>query len=207
MTVRDAYLADVADVARLHLDQYRRDGTNPFQPADAIERHQEVVRQMIRSRARPGDRVLDAGCAIGTTLAVFDDLDRYGVDIVGDYLTVAEGNGLATVQADLEAIPHEDGSFDMVLCTDVLEHVLDLNAVMRELVRVLRPGGHLIIRVPFEEDLTEYLGIPWRYVHLRRFDRPTLFLLFDRIFGLVYVEDEISAVGRSREIAVVGRKP
>lgn len=207
MSVRDAYLADVEDVARVHLETFRETGGNPFQAAEAIAEHQRVTRDAIEEFVTPGRAILDAGCGIGTLLEPFMHYVCVGVDIVPEYLEIAGRRGYETRLADLEDLPFEDGRFGTVVCTDVLEHVLDLNAVMRELVRVLSPGGHLIVRVPFEEDLTEYLTCGWRYVHLRRFDWPTLVLLFDRIFGLEVIEGRPSVVGRSSEITVIGRKP
>ena len=56
----------------------------------------------------------------------------------------------AMVRADITALPFADASFDAFLCSHVLEHVPDDAAAMRELVRVLRPGGFGIVMVPFE---------------------------------------------------------
>jgi SAM-dependent methyltransferase len=71
-----------------------------------------------------------------------------------------QGNGLALqsglwdtskidIISDITAIPAPDASFDVVLCTEVLEHVPDPLAAMREMCRLLKPGGHLILTVPF----------------------------------------------------------
>lgn len=51
---------------------------------------------------------------------------------------------------DITAIPHPDGSFDAILCIHVLEHVPEDRAAMRELHRVLRPGGWAIVMVPLD---------------------------------------------------------
>ncbi len=53
------------------------------------------------------------------------------------------------VRCDLEMLPFGDRLFDTVLCNAVLEHVNSLEGVMKELVRVLRPGGHMILAIPF----------------------------------------------------------
>lgn len=55
-----------------------------------------------------------------------------------------------TVRADLAGpLPFTDGSFDGAVCTEVLEHVVDPIAVLREIARVVRPGGRVLVTVPF----------------------------------------------------------
>ena len=55
---------------------------------------------------------------------------------------------VAAVQGDALAIPFPDGTFDRVICSEVLEHIPDDLGAMRELARVLRPGGTMAITVP-----------------------------------------------------------
>ncbi len=57
--------------------------------------------------------------------------------------------GAANVAANASAAPFMPKSFDFVLCTEVLEHVLDPGAVVAEIYRVLRPGGRVFLTVPF----------------------------------------------------------
>ncbi len=54
--------------------------------------------------------------------------------------------------SDITRIPVPDASFDAALCTDVLEHVSDANAALREIRRIVRPGGKIIITVPTQSD-------------------------------------------------------
>jgi SAM-dependent methyltransferase len=53
------------------------------------------------------------------------------------------------VNLDILQLQFADNSFDLIICNHVLEHVQDDHAAMRELLRVLRPGGHAILQVPF----------------------------------------------------------
>lgn len=65
------------------------------------------------------------------------------------YITADLESPLAKVKMDIHQMPFPDGSFDVVLCNHVLEHVQDDIQAMREIRRVLRPGGWAILQVPF----------------------------------------------------------
>src|SRR6185312_4101323 len=53
------------------------------------------------------------------------------------------------IVSDITSIPEPNNAFDAVLCTEVLEHVPAPEAALRELVRLLKPGGNLILTAPF----------------------------------------------------------
>jgi SAM-dependent methyltransferase len=97
-----------------------------------------------------GARLLDAGSGSGRTL---DELTRYGgvAGVEPNPLGVeaARARGHRDVQeAPVESIPHPDASFDLVTCLDVIEHTDDDVRSLRELRRVTRPGGVLVVTVP-----------------------------------------------------------
>jgi SAM-dependent methyltransferase len=72
-----------------------------------------------------------------------------------DYVSADLEPGTADVVADIAALPFEQASFDRVLCIHVLEHVRDDAAALRELRRVLAPGGEALIMVPLLGDTTD----------------------------------------------------
>jgi SAM-dependent methyltransferase len=76
-----------------------------------------------------------------------------------NYLSTDIDPSVADVQADVRDLPFRDGMFDLILCVHVLEHVLDDRAALRELFRVLRPGGTAVLQVP-PSDLEETLEDP-----------------------------------------------
>lgn len=95
-------------------------------------------------------RVLDAGCGTGRNLQDYRRLGpARGIDPSASAVEFCHRRGLEEVlQARVEALPFDAGSFDLIFATDVLEHVDDDLAAMRELRRVAAPGGLLLITVP-----------------------------------------------------------
>lgn len=71
------------------------------------------------------------------------------------YITADIESPLARVKMDIHRMPFQDNSFDVVLCNHVLEHVDDDLQAMREIRRVLRPGGWAILQVPFFSPVPE----------------------------------------------------
>lgn len=73
--------------------------------------------------------------------------------------------------SDIAAIPVEDASFDVILCTEVLEHVPEPIAALREMSRILKPGGRLLLSAPFTSGMHQqpyhfYSGFsPYFYRH------------------------------------------
>lgn len=111
-----------------------------------------------------GDRVLDLGCGEGRHvhgLHMRGGLDVVGVDLDEASLQKAQ-EGLATLPqraaddpyetrflpGNATALDFEDDAFDAVICSEVLEHLPDYDAALKEIRRVLKPGGRLCITVP-----------------------------------------------------------
>jgi SAM-dependent methyltransferase len=93
--------------------------------------------------------VLDVGCG-RMPYRKFTHAARYvGVDID---TAVTRDHGVADVYYDGGVLPFPAASFDAVLCSQVLEHVFEPEAFLQEIARVLRPGGTLVLSVPFVWD-------------------------------------------------------
>jgi SAM-dependent methyltransferase len=108
-----------------------------------------------------GGTLLDIGCG----LRPYEDLfpvDRYfGFDLLDS--PRPPGQKLPDVWFDGETIPVRDNSAQHVLCTAVMQYCLDPHSFMRELVRILKPGGNLILVVPQSEALMEAPFDRYRY--------------------------------------------
>ena len=101
-------------------------------------------------------RILDVGCGRGfytrAIAALYPQAAVVGVDYSKDYLTAAaehtRGMAVQFARADARSLPFESGEFDAIVCSEVLEHIVEDGAVLMELARVLRNDGLLLISVP-----------------------------------------------------------
>jgi SAM-dependent methyltransferase len=118
--------------------------------------NQEIYGHVLRSHLSPATRWLDAGCGHHLLPHGLDKLVNELVAIprfiVGADVSILalRGNRWAhsLVGAKLDALPFEDESFDLVTCNMVVEHLHNPAGGFRELVRVLRPRGRLIVHTP-----------------------------------------------------------
>jgi SAM-dependent methyltransferase len=95
-------------------------------------------------------RILDIGCGLGVYVRKFRDLSDavIGVDVDRKRLSEGAKTVPGLMLAAGEHLPFRDGYFDVVVLNEVIEHVNDDAATMREALRVLRPGGHIAIYAP-----------------------------------------------------------
>ena len=117
----------------------------------ALERHRllALVLDGLAPLIQEHGRVLD----IATSRYVTDRVRKIGPALYVrlDLDPAADGREI-DVQASMTALPFAEGSFDLIVCSHVLEHVPDDEAAMRELARVLRPGGLALVQVPIRDD-------------------------------------------------------
>lgn len=89
-------------------------------------------------------RVLDAGCGDGVFARAVAAPVVVGVDMAPAMVERARARGVDAREARIEELPFADGEFDVVVCNWVLYHLRDAEAGVRELSRVLRPGGRFV---------------------------------------------------------------
>ena len=102
----------------------------------------DLLRRYVLDRS-----VLEVGCGTGLILRRIEPLARraVGLDVSRGMLERASRRGLDVVEGDARALPFVDGAFDVVCSFKTLAHVPNVERAVHEMVRVTRPGGHLLL--------------------------------------------------------------
>jgi len=136
-----------------------------------------------------GDVVLDLGCGEGRhaiNCYLHSEVTALGVDLCHRDLCIAQERYLPfrqssdkrkfyLQQADATRLPFADASIDKIICSEVLEHIHDYQSVLKEIARVLKPGGQLAVTVPraWPEKICWWLSDAYHQVeggHIRIFN-------------------------------------
>ncbi|MDA8669789.1 class I SAM-dependent methyltransferase, partial [Flavobacteriales bacterium] len=187
----DDYVENYEKIASSQLSALEVGGENPFMNELHWEALEESTLKLVLKYLKSKDElVLDVGVGTGRFLSKLpSNIQKFGIDISISMLHLAKSKRINVCMGSGEDLPYSDNVFDLIVSTDVLEHVLDLNAVLKEIIRVLKPGGIFILRVPYKEDLKSYVNNKdFKYVHLRRFDEYGLQLMLNRVFKLTVLE-------------------
>ena len=136
-----------------------------------VQRRRLFARELGRLGLTREHRILDIGTSTGTNLRMLRELgyDRVsGVDLSDHAIHYCQHKGLGPVEkGDVRALPFADASFELVLATDIIEHVNEDADALREIWRVLAPGGRVLITVPAFESLWGLQDE--RSAHVRRY--------------------------------------
>lgn len=154
-----------------------------YSPADYHRHRNPFIRWLARQRVAsirrllshgPHHRIVELGCGAGDVLQGLMAGDRYGIDLSPWVLQQARQlapDVSGFVQADAERLPVASGAADRVICTEVLEHVMNPDAVLREMRRVLKDDGLAVASIP-NDAIIDRLKRTASALGLRRLLRP-----------------------------------
>lgn len=165
--------------------------TNPFdqQEYEGMDVEKSTLVRLVKrlKRVQPHGRMLDMGCGRGDFLKIASD---HGYEVQGSDLSTAESPypEVPIFQGFLKDANFRSQSFDIIVTRNTLEHIFDPNEDLRELNRLLKPGGLLYVKVPhrkYEEGwrCRTFFGFKSLYtppVHLNHFDTFTLKRILNR---------------------------
>lgn len=132
-----------------------------------------------------GRRVLDIGSSDAGYLRALEGAElEVAFDLAYPFLeAIPASAGIVAVCGDAEELPFEPGSFDVIVLSDVLEHVLDPVRLILRIRQIATTRTRIIVHVPWEEDIRRYESSEYEFSHLRSFD--------DYSFGLLWREFQI----------------
>lgn len=152
------------------VDYYQRGvKKNILQRAWHIGKLNIVYRHILATNTHPKN-ILDVGCASGWFLSElakkFSGTSYYGIDTYNDAIMHGKKlyKNLKLIHADGHNIPFHNGFFDVVICNEVLEHVMNPEKVLQEIKRVLNPKGHAIIEMDTGNILFRFAWFWWTHV-------------------------------------------
>lgn len=138
-----------------------------------------LIKQIIEMNYKERICICDLGCGNGELLLNLDNdkYDLYGVDLSDKRVLRLVNHGINAVSSRVEKIPFNDRTMDVISCLECLEHVFDPTIVLKEIVRVLKPGGRLLISVPYQANCESE-------THVRQWDERRLFSLLEEKFEI-----------------------
>lgn len=146
-----------------------RPTTTPLEAYRRRSRRDVMVKLMA-----DGQRAMDLGCGSGINLPYL--LERYQTVVGVDYregVMNARRTGAVMVVGDAECLPFQDGSFQFILCSEVIEHLENPGKMLSEVHRVLCPGGRVLITTPNHLELQRlvFRGAVWFLTRTVRISR------------------------------------
>lgn len=204
-------MADEKELEEYYTHYYEKDHYEAMNYKALILNHfsriQTLTPEQIRKEARylnelkPGSKFLDVGCGLGLGLAYanqFDcdlyatEFDQGALDFVSDHFNVK------TFRGDVWSAHFPDGSFDFIHISHVIEHVLDPRAYVREMRRIVKPGGIIAIGTP---DIASNLYKLYRWTNLIRLKVPDVIDGLEHTF--IFPKSVLKSLCEEEELKVV----
>jgi SAM-dependent methyltransferase len=132
---------------------YEHPSTTVSSGPDRAHRQARMLAEILTERGGP-QRIVDVGCGEGTATALVKRLDPantvIGIDWSAMALERARAQGVLVVQGGIDSrgLPLADGCADIVIMSELIEHLVDTDSAAEEVRRILRPGGVLLLSTP-----------------------------------------------------------
>lgn len=134
-----------------------------------------------------GRTILDIGCGEGKILQT-NGARAYGIDINSAMVARLQKDGFHVKEGSATDIPYESNFFDVVHCSNIIEHLMpeDAQKMFREMYRVLKPGGNIILITPMPKTVWNTFGHvkPYPPMAIRKLFREVSLEAFDSVKGL-----------------------
>jgi len=150
-----------------------------------------------------GGRVLDLGCGAGYGTHLLADSDPgahvYGMDIAPEAVAYAANHyqlsNLRYVRGNALCPPFQEGSFDVIVSFEVLEHVDEARCLLQSAKRLLKQGGSLVVSTPNREVYSKGCTQPWNPYHVREYSLAEFRAMLGDYFPCVHVYGQSHTVG------------
>lgn len=142
---------DAKEKSRQHFDaiasDYNKSGDGKF----VNSMYRPLITEIMTVK---GGKLLDIGCGNGNLFGLLDHkkYDLYGIDFSDNMIAEAKvkyGDIAKLYTSDAAALPFDEGTFDIIICNASFHHYTEPDAVIREMSRVIKPGGTLLIGDPY----------------------------------------------------------
>jgi len=152
--INEEYILNYEKISSDHLKAINQGCENPFIDNELWEEMENstlelIVKYLEKFRHQEKIKILDVGVGMGRLLEKLKnkvdksyDLELHGLDISLGYLKEAKKKNINVIFSKIEDIPYKRNFFDIIICTDVLEHVFDLNLAIKNVLSVLETGGY-----------------------------------------------------------------
>lgn len=205
------YISTYSQISSDHVQSLEEEGSNPFVSnpiyVDQVTKWTNSIVTKYSSQISSPTSFVEVGVGEGLTCLVSHADSVTAVDIALPYLDRLLPP-INLVHANAESLPFREDIFHLALYSDIFEHVIDLHRSISEAIRIIQPGGYLLIRVPHDELMTPYRTYKqYKYTHLRSFCDDELENLLERVYGLDIIETSFGPSIPTRfSLGSIGRK-